>query len=261
MAILRSLTHILKERVRSMFKVIFYIIISIFIALIIALLFVVVHNIIINYRIKSRQSTKNIKMFSPSLLKNIMLILIISIVAITFTSNRSRIYMAFYNPTIIRGDCINLGDDRHTDESQLSFFNYIGIITIESHEDTVLFDILKEDEFPLPYETDVYKFQELARSRGENKANFLYDKNYLEKNNVYISDICDDVLDLENDKTYFVFGNYADEDYELNSYNNGIYIYKAVELKDYDVNKSVDEQTQEIIDLLDALGYFVDTTN
>ncbi|MCF7924281.1 MAG: hypothetical protein K9L64_04140 [Candidatus Izimaplasma sp.] len=54
---------------------------------------------------------------------------------------------------------------------------------------------------------------------------------------------------------------YADENYELNNYKNGIYINEAVELKGYDVNNSIEEQTQEIIDLLDALGYFVDVNN
>lgn len=242
-----------------MVKIIFYIFVSIFIVIILALLFLVFQNLWLNFQIKRKQSTKTIRLYNRFIFKNVVVLVLVCLISLAFIINRSLIYTSLYFPNSGIGDCINLGDDTYTDESQLNFFDYMAIIKANNQEDSILFDILDEGDFPIPYETDIYTYQEINRSRGEHKAEYLYDKNYLRFMNKYYNDGCDLVLNLQKDKIYFIVGRYVEEEIELDSYENSIYIFKAVELDSYDISKPINEQDQSMIELLEALGYFVDT--
>ncbi|QLY40741.1 hypothetical protein HF295_07705 [Hujiaoplasma nucleasis] len=242
-----------------MVKIIFYIFVSIFIAIILGLFFLILQNLWLNYLIKRKQRSKTIRVYNNFILKNVIILVLVCLLTLTFIIHRSFIYTTLYIPGSFNGDCIDLGDDTYTDESQLEFFNYMAIIKANDQVDNILFDILDEGDFPIPYETDIYTYQEIYRSRGEHKAEYLYDKNYLRFMNKYLNDSCDLVLNLHKEKIYFILGRYVEEEIEFDSYENSIYIFKAVELDSYDISKPINEQDQSMIDLLETLGYFTDT--
>lgn len=216
--------------------------------------YVLVQNLKLNYKIIRFQKNKSNKIFSLRLSLNFVLIVLFLVSPILVFNNRNEIYLNLYRDRNIDAICIDFGDDTDTPEDSIEYMDYVSIVKIGEHQHSDMFDILKEDDFPLPHVTEVYLFSELARLKGESSPLFIYNMNYLEKEGVYVSDTCDFVLDLEPGVVYLVIGNYSNGNSYIEGYDNGAYILKAVAIEDYDMEKTLDQQTQDIQYLVESLS-------
>lgn len=237
-------------------KILFYTYLVISILIVVAISIILIQNLVLNYKIKRRQGVNKFLILSSKLSLNIALFATIIILTFVVTENRNNIYMSLYGYDNTSAICIDFGDDYGTPEDSMISLNYVGIITVIGYEAKTEFDFLKEDNYVIPYDIKVYSVSEIDRSIGENEIENIYDRNYLVQEGIYITDVCDPILDLQNEGTYFVFGNYVFQDSIVENYSDASYIFKAVQITGYDVMKTPENQSPEIVDLLTNLGYF-----
>lgn len=240
-----------------------YLVLSILIS--VAILIVIIQNLVLNLRIKKRQGVKKLSLPSFKLSLNLILLVILIIVTFIVNENRNEGNIEPYPNNIINtypnsdvdASCASFDNKLETSEIVLSFMDYVGIVILGNYEATSDFNFHNEDDFYYPYVIDVYSLSEISRSKGEIEIDNIYDIHHEAVDGSIYSDECDKVFGLRKDAIYLVFGNVSNQDHTIDNYYDALFPLKIIEIIGYDVSKAPADQSQDIVELLNNHGYFI----
>ncbi|XMB67702.1 hypothetical protein RI065_04020 [Mycoplasmatota bacterium zrk1] len=174
--------------------------------------------------------------------------------------NATPLYLKYVGMGVSACCAFSLEDDEAVVENSGNIF----IARVNELKETKEFSILNEDHSPL---VDKYRYSITFINDlfGESKlSNELQIPRSVEYPGVYVSDLCIEDKEIVVEEVYLFLGGFVDsEQAERNTDprdkdGNYYYSFKSIELRGYDMNKSLEEQSQNIQDIV---SYFQQLIN